>query len=568
MNHTHSHTFLVTFMAIALVCAIGALGHATFAQDTTEAPPPEVETSVVEAPVIDIPTIIETPIDVSSEFSSSAGEVLSSETASSIETIIDTVITGTTDREPDSSSSAVSASSEEGSSASSAELLEPVLTLIPINATDFALTEAAEFTLVTGIPEPTEGIEDDGTLNVQIASEEILHAVLSNEAVLEAAIRTVTSENQAELFMQDIATASGSAPLVHSLLVEAIRNDIVDALAPTSPEDVLEPAIAEEALADAVVTYLDTDSVRDAVEIITNTSGTSADADVLERAEAKPLFQVTLRDPDGNTSVPSYYFRPGSVVLGINPPQAFVPGTYTLTVIISDPLTGEETTFTQDFGWGVLALNPDQDVYQVEQTARLNIGVLDDNGAMVCEPKELTLSLTAPSGSVTVYRLSEGTVWKSHTCTLLDSTLVEPDFFARVLLMENGEYSYVLEAETENGVRSISGEVLVDPNVPVTITRIAATRLYPAGFSPMTLIVNFHKDFAGTLQEIVPADFVIRNPSDNGRVQQTENIQTITWNARHAGGDSIIFNYEYDAPDTSPYFYLLGPIAFTGHFSW
>ena len=64
------------------------------------------------------------------------------------------------------------------------------------------------------------------------------------------------------------------------------------------------------------------------------------------------------------------------MVLVLEPEQAFTPGVYTLEVEITNPFTGEVTTQSQEFAWGVLAMNPDKDRYHPGETAHIAIGVL------------------------------------------------------------------------------------------------------------------------------------------------------------------------------------------------
>jgi hypothetical protein len=452
----------------------------------------------------------------------------------------------------------VESSSSETSSSIDIEIEQQTatLTLEPVSATDFALTDTAEFKIVTGIPAPTEGIENDGTLDPAIASEEILKAVLTDDTLIEAALTTIAGPDQARVLADE-------ATMIDPLLIDAIRNDVALNLAPDAPNEVIESDATADILEDAFETYIDAGAVRDDTYVMAPTVSSSASAETIT---AEPLLRVTLRDPAGIETIPEYYFKPGSVILAIEPPQAFVPGTYTLTIVVHDPVSGDAKNFSQDFGWGVLALNADQDVYRPDQSARMNIGVLDSYGMPVCDPQELTLTLTSPTGQAEVFRLSDGGITATNQCHILDSMNTEPDFFARTLLREIGVYTYTLEATTLDGTRSIRGDIVVDPDVPVTITRVAATRLYPAGFSPMSIIVNFHEEFTGTITEIVPVGFALRNTSMYGDVQTFLDEQHIVWNGRFGAGESVMLTYEYDAPDVSPYFYLLGPLTLEGRF--
>ena len=78
-------------------------------------------------------------------------------------------------------------------------------------------------------------------------------------------------------------------------------------------------------------------------------------------------------------------FVAGSVVLVIDQPQNFIPGTYTISVDYTNPVTGEVTSFTQDFTWGVLTMNTAQDSYKKGETAKIEMGILDNTGMPSCE---------------------------------------------------------------------------------------------------------------------------------------------------------------------------------------
>ncbi len=74
--------------------------------------------------------------------------------------------------------------------------------------------------------------------------------------------------------------------------------------------------------------------------------------------------------------------------------QQFTPGKLTLSVQLS---FGSKTqTVTQDFTWGVLALNFDQSTYKVNEKATIGMAVLDDNGRTLCDAR---LSLNAVQSS-------------------------------------------------------------------------------------------------------------------------------------------------------------------------
>lgn len=408
--------------------------------------------------------------------------------------------------------------------------------------------------------------------------------------------------------------ADALAPVVDHLLTSALTDRIIRAAADdTSADALLDVAITDQdgsltAAAGKVIA----DSAKNQVQTIANvvvqekggSSGESA-ADGSDATHQSPLdsaqdklpaaqsslIQVKLTDKSGRTFSPNFHFEQGSVVLVVEPERAFVPGLYTLDVTITNPLTNETQTLTQNFAWGVLAMNTDQDRYLTNQTGSVAIGVLDDHGAIICDA-QLKLSVTAPSGAVTEF-FSEKTggifgigetppmIITTGICGQMDSMNITPDYEAILSFEEEGTYTLKLVAETENGVREMtqkltvnSQQLTVDNNDnqqpqtvnPVIISRTATTRLYPVGNSPMTITVEFLEDFEGTITETVPEGFEISDiaPTPNpSSVPGEGDEQSIEWKGSWEAGEVATFSYLYDAPDVSPQFYLVGPLELT-----
>lgn len=101
-------------------------------------------------------------------------------------------------------------------------------------------------------------------------------------------------------------------------------------------------------------------------------------------------FSTTIHDPSGKiaTTPVTKSFDGTSTAVQIAPSNAFVPGLYTITV--SDP---QGDTNSQNFTWGVLALNTDKTMYHPGETGDISMAVLDDKGNMVCDAG-LTLQIT------------------------------------------------------------------------------------------------------------------------------------------------------------------------------
>ena len=238
--------------------------------------------------------------------------------------------------------------------------------------------------------------------------------------------------------------------------------------------------------------------------------------------------------------------------------QQFKPGRYKLKITLS---AGKETkTIEQDFSWGVLALNLDKSSYKIDKTANIGIGVLNDAGKTVCDAK-VWLKIIGPNGQATELSTENKTVAISDTCANGNVTNI-PDYSASYIPKTGGNYQIELKAETANGPRSLteSFEVLESPDFvisrPDTSMRIVPTSIYAVNINVLA-----NKDLTGGVKEKIPASFEISNVSFGGQIiDKNEMTQTIEWPTSLKADESIKLSYEYDAPDISPEFYLLGPI--------
>ena len=182
------------------------------------------------------------------------------------------------------------------------------------------------------------------------------------------------------------------------------------------------------------------------------------------------------------------------------------PGIYTIKVTDN---SGNVTT--QDFSWGVLALNPDKDMYHPGETANLSMGVLDDSGNMVCDA-QLILKITNQAGG-SIDTLSTTLPGKDQIivnpqCQQHGFSL-QPDYQAQYTFDKAGTYTMQLTATTQSGTHSITDTVPVTNDIPFDIQRVSATRIYPPNTYPMTINIKANRDFSGTVTDTVPEDFII-----------------------------------------------------------
>ncbi|MEA1962684.1 MAG: hypothetical protein U9M94_00420, partial [Patescibacteria group bacterium] len=254
----------------------------------------------------------------------------------------------------------------------------------------------------------------------------------------------------------------------------------------------------------------------------------------------------------------------------------FKPGKYYFEIEIEDK--GEVYQISQDFNWGVLAVNTNKAVYRPGENVYLQMGVLDDLGHTLCNA-DLFLEITAPSGKVNIFSTDDGTIFKNSECAG-DTVIDGSDYYSYYSALCKGVYNIKLSAETENGNREIYDEFKVESFLNFELERIGPTRIFPLADYEMKMILSANESFQGNLVEYVPLDFRIKNRElrikgqeledgdDEGiildslfLIQNGENSKELVWqNLDIKPGDVLEFTYTFDAPDVSPEFYLLGSV--------
>jgi hypothetical protein len=266
----------------------------------------------------------------------------------------------------------------------------------------------------------------------------------------------------------------------------------------------------------------------------------------------------------------SVSFTVGSIVANIIPNEDAAPGQYTFQFGFMNPINGELHQYQQNFLLGVVAFNTNRDVYTPGEEGVISIGVIDNQGVPTCFSADSVypkLTITDPDGGT--YQVP---VLNTGNCQILDSTNTEPDYMATFQFTTEGIYTVEVVADTGSGELSMVREIRVDANAPFSVERIAATRLYPVGWSPMNTLINIHDSFSGKIVERLPQGFDIQNVVVS--LSGTGSIGTATYIDDNLGrrivinnvdaqpGDVITFTYEYDSPDISPEFYIIGPMEF------
>lgn len=241
-------------------------------------------------------------------------------------------------------------------------------------------------------------------------------------------------------------------------------------------------------------------------------------------------------------------------------PQSLDPGEYSIELSLDDG-SGTTQTVTQDFVWGVLALNFDKSSYRPDETAQIQMAVLDEQGRTICDA-DLRLVITTPSRSFTLSTENDS-IQVTETCPEYGAQ-IDPDYIAQQVLEETGAYAFELEANTQNGSYTVysSLDVIDDPSFEVS--RVGPTRVFPILEYPMRLQVFSKDGYRGRVHEVVPVDFDIapdNNSQTYNEISIVGNQQIITWDVDIPAGQSVALGYIFDAPDISPEFYTLGPLV-------
>jgi murein DD-endopeptidase MepM/ murein hydrolase activator NlpD len=237
---------------------------------------------------------------------------------------------------------------------------------------------------------------------------------------------------------------------------------------------------------------------------------------VVENAQASELT-INMFNADG-VEVPINLEKVSDsdpVVMKIVPHNQFRAGKYRLKIV-----DGEGNVTTQDFTWGVLAINPNKSIYMPQEISKMAIAVLDEVGLMVCDAK-VTLHMTSSEANRDdILSTENGKIKVNPECQIKDYT-EKPDYETEYPLGGIGTYEMQLTAETKNGTYSITDTFEVRTDMSFDVERNTATRIFPPVEYPATFTITAHEDFEGSVTDIVPGNFAV---SELEGVAKYENV--------------------------------------------
>lgn len=258
--------------------------------------------------------------------------------------------------------------------------------------------------------------------------------------------------------------------------------------------------------------------------------------------------QLVLTDHDGKKHNPEFVVdREGeesfSVRIALN---KIPPGAYeALLEVYKDGVYYQQE---KDFTYGVLSINTNKATFVPGEVITLNMGALKNDGHTICDAT-LELKITSPSG-----KESNPNIEQSGFCERDNVTNV-PDYLASHKAEEVGRHKMTL-VNKDNGYQ-IEDYYEVQTEIPFSIERKGPSRIYPFVAYPMEITVTANQDFTGKIIERVPKGFLIKGIETSDK----EEWQTITWDVDLKNGEKATYTYFFDAPDISPFLYLIGPLA-------
>lgn len=245
--------------------------------------------------------------------------------------------------------------------------------------------------------------------------------------------------------------------------------------------------------------------------------------------------------------------------------QGIKPGEYKLVISVYSN-DNEVVNYEQTFAWGVLAINTNKFIYKLNESAFIQMAALDSEGHTLCSAN-LALSVTDSAGNSVPLDIQKSAECGPETVTQ------KPDYSASYLPTSAGTYSLTLK-NIDNGNEVSDFFEVKNTEQPFVIERLGPTRIYPLAQYQMTVDIIVNENFEGTITENIPTGFVVNdvqlqkifasNSSSISAVSTTveSHFQVLSADVSWFKDDHYKLTYNFDAPDISPYLFLMGPIKF------
>jgi hypothetical protein len=239
-------------------------------------------------------------------------------------------------------------------------------------------------------------------------------------------------------------------------------------------------------------------------------------------------------------------------------PQKLLPGKYKVEVVIDENETLYTDTF--EFYWGVLAVNTTKTMYSSNEKVKLNLAALTDKGDTICDAN-LQLKVIDPENNIYEVPVSQSGHCGKNNVTDIPDYLADFDKTDKL-----GVYTVQLQHLNTDGevVHKIRDTFEVRDYIPYDIERTAPTRIYPPAPYEVKLNIKANRVYDGDIVERIPRGFVIVESEGMETITLPDYTELIWRGIKLEEGQSIELKYKFDAPDISPYMYLLGPLDMGG----
>jgi hypothetical protein len=282
-------------------------------------------------------------------------------------------------------------------------------------------------------------------------------------------------------------------------------------------------------------------------------------ADQIQLPDANNPIVAQIFGPDGKLT----NLQPITVVTGgnlrvtlPNSGRSFVPGGYLMKLFIWKNSVVYQTQ--SNFTWGVLAVNFNKSIYALNDTAKIGMGVLTDQGHTVCDA-DIEMTIVSPTGRTYAFSTANGTIAKNTSCGP-NTVTNNPDYSAELNAGEIGTYAVSMTTRISVGpARTVTDSFQVQNPPAFDVERIGPTRIYPPATYEMSLVIKANQNFEGQVVESMPASFQT-TPESFASKTFTADTQTLTWNVAMKAGDTKTLTYIFQTPPPSPELYKLGPL--------
>ncbi|MBI4043994.1 MAG: hypothetical protein HY393_04280 [Candidatus Diapherotrites archaeon] len=282
--------------------------------------------------------------------------------------------------------------------------------------------------------------------------------------------------------------------------------------------------------------------------------------EIVERKEL--ALDIELVDASGTKTqlMPADYniqdLNARMIKLSLNALRSLRGGAYTLNVSLpSGPLGQRATTASENFAWGVVAVNTNKPTYHPGERAEFTIVVLD-YGSFGVKGAAVEMTLETPNGKKEMFSTQDRTILETTTPGI---------YMAYYSPRVEGTFHVSVHAAGTNVNAGITTTFDVRSRYAFDIERFTPTMINPE-VQPIQMdikITPLMRGFDGlTVKEFLPADLNVVEASEAAQVEDRNGVKVITWNFHNRNVlDPVRIHYQYTVPkDKKPWLYYLGPL--------